>query len=144
MFSWLSEFKASATTSLAKFNNATFKNAAMATCALVAAADGKCDANERSKVAQLIQKNELLQVFGGAECRDLFERYVDKAADEFARIDVVNAVGKLKGNDEQSETCLKVALIIANADGTFDEAEKKVVAELCGRLGIVASRFVGE
>lgn len=139
---WLKDWAASAKSTMAKYNNSTFKNAAMATCALIAAADGEIEKEEKAKVAKLIQNNEMLQVFDAVELRDLFLQYADKAADEFGRMDVMNVVARLKGNAEQSETCVQIALVIANADGDFEPQEKKVVTEICGRLGIAAERFV--
>ncbi len=142
MFQWMKDFQASAATKLAQFNNATFKNAAMATCALISCADGKASSEEKSKVAGLIQKNEMLQVFGATELRDLFNGYCDKASDEFERIYLMNVVGKIKGNEEQCDTCLRVALIIASADGNCDANEKRVIAEICGRLGVPSEKYV--
>ena len=141
-FKWLSDLQAQASSQWSKFNNSTFKNAAMATCALIAAADGEIEKEEKSKVARLIASNDMLQVFGAAELRDLFLSYADKAGDEFTRIDLINLVRKLKGNEEQSTTCLKIALIIANADGDYEPSEKKVVEELCKTLGIPTADYV--
>lgn len=141
MFQWFNDFYASASTRIAQFNNSTFKDAAMATCALIAAADGSISAEEKKKVAGLIGNNELLKVFNATELRDSFLRFADMAVDDFARLDLLNAVRKLKGNEAQADTALKIALIIANADGTFSEAEKKVVAELCGVLGVPSAPY---
>jgi tellurite resistance protein TerB len=140
--SWLQNFADQAKTKLAQFNNATFKNAAMATCALVAAADGSIDPEEKKKVAALIQKNEMLQAFNAGELRDLFLSYCDKATDDFDRIDLFSEVRKLKSNPEQAEYAVKVALIIANADGVFDDDEKATVTEICKTLGLPASEYV--
>lgn len=139
---WLKDRYADAATSLAKYNNAPFKNALMATCALIAAADGDVSKEERAKVVKLIQGNEKLAVFDVEELRELFLGYVGQAGDEFRRINVLNVVAKMKGRDEEAETCLGVAMIIANADGTFDAKERAVVAEICGRLGLPVERFV--
>ncbi len=141
-FKWLTDLQDQAKSQWSKFNNATFKNAAMATCALIAAADGEIEAAEKTKVAKLIAGNEMLQVFGAVELRDLFLAYADKAGDEFARLDLIAIVSKLKGNAEQSATCLKIALIIANADGEFEESEKKVVTELCKTLSVPVADYV--
>jgi tellurite resistance protein TerB len=139
---WLQDFMSTAKTKVAQFNNSTFKNAAMATCALIAAADGSVSPEERKKVAGLIAHNELLSPFNATELRDLFLGYCDQATDDFSRIDLLNVVRKLKGNDAQTDTALKVALIIANSDGDFAESEKKVVAELCGVLGVPTSNYL--
>jgi tellurite resistance protein TerB len=141
MLSWLNDFKASASKSLTQFNNKTFKDAAMAVCALVSASDGSVSKEEKSKVAGLIRANELLQVFNAEELRDTFLAFCDKATDDFARLDLLNIVRKLKGNDAQADTALKVALIIANSDGSFSDTEKKVVQELCTLLNVPAANY---
>lgn len=142
MLQWFNDFYASASKSMAQFNNATFKDAAMATCALVAAADGTIAPEEKSKVAKLIEKNEMLQVFNATDLRDTFLKFCEMATDEFARLDLLNIVRRLKGNDAQADTALKVALIIANADGVFDDSEKKVVKELCGVLSLTTENYL--
>lgn len=139
---WLKDFTAQAKTKLSQYNNATFKNATMAVCALVAAADGSIAPEEKSKVAGLISKNEMLSVFNATELRNTFLGYCDKAQDEFSRIDLLNLVRKIKGDDAQADTVLKVAIIIANSDGNFDDTEKKVVGELCVVLGLPVANYV--
>jgi tellurite resistance protein TerB len=137
--SWWNDFIDGAKKKLNQFNNSTFRDGTMAVCALVAAADGSIDKSEKTKVAKLIQGNELLSCFDPIEMRDLFLKYCDIATDEFKRIDLFNIVRRLKGNDEQAETCVKVALIIANADGDFADCEKEVVRDLCQTLAIPAA-----
>ena len=138
----MTDFAARAKNTVAKFNNSTFRNATLATCALVAASDGEVEKEEKSKVAGLIGRNEALQCFNATELRDLFLQYCDDAKDDFARIDLVNQVRKLKGNEEQADTAMKIAIIIAKADGEFEEPEKRVIAELCGVLGLTSSNYV--
>jgi tellurite resistance protein TerB len=139
---WFKDFAAAAKTKMAQFNNSTFKDATMAACALIAAADGTIAAEEKSKVAKLIGGNELLSVFNAIDLRDTFLKFADQATDEFKRLDVLSVVRKLKPNAEQSETAVKIALIIANADGVFDDSEKKVVREICGALGLPTADYV--
>ncbi len=142
MFSWLKDLKDSADKKMKQWNNANFKQAMMASCALVSASDGQIEPEEKKKVADLIKKNELLQVFDAAELRDLFLDYANKAADDFDRIDLLNIVGKIKSNNEQATTAVRVALLIANADGEFEDCEKKVVEEICTTLELNAADFI--
>jgi tellurite resistance protein TerB len=86
----LQDFTASAKSKMAQYNNANFKNATMAVCALIAAADGDIEAEEKTKVAKLIGSNELLQAFNATELRETFLSYCDKATDEFSRLDLLN------------------------------------------------------
>lgn len=139
---WFEDFKKNAATKLARFNNSTFKEASIATCALMAAADGKVEPSEKTKVAKLISSSEMLQCFDGSELGRLFEVDCDMAGDEFKRIDLMRRVSKLKGNHEQADSCLKIALIIANADGDFADSEKTVVRELCTTLGLPAAEYL--
>ena len=139
---WFKSVAGDLQTKFAQLNNAAFKNAAMATCALVAAADGTIAPEEKKKVAALIQKNEMLQAFNAGELRDLFLSYCDKAEDDFDRIDLFAIIRKVKGNVDQSTYAVKVALIIANADGVFDDDEKAVVTEICQTLGVPAADYV--
>ena len=57
-------------------------------------------------------------------------------------LDLLNLVRKLKGTTDQADMAIRIALSIANADGEYEEAEKKVVKELCGVLGISPAEFV--
>lgn len=142
MISWLKDFADGATTKLAQFNNATFKNAAMAMCALMAAADGSIEASEKKKIVGFIGQSEMLKVFNASELGKLFEENCTKAVDEFARLDLIKTVSKLKGKDIESDMAMKVAVIIAKADGNFAEKEKVVVGELCGALGLNPSTYI--
>ncbi|MBY0550631.1 MAG: TerB family tellurite resistance protein [Candidatus Obscuribacterales bacterium] len=141
-FTWFNDLTSSLKTGYAQFNNKNFKNAAMATCALVAAADGTIDPSEKTKVAALIAKNELLQAFKATELRDQFLAYCDDATDEFARLDLLNVVAKLRAYPDQADTAVKIALIIANADGNFSDDEKVVVKEICQKLGLPFANYV--
>ena len=139
---WFNSFAATAKTKLAQFNNSTFKTAIMSACALVAAADGDVEPQERTKVANLIQNHDLLQAFDPSELVGLFRGYCDKAVDEFARLDLVSNVRKLSGNADQADMALKVSLIIANADGDFEDSEKRVVGELCKALNLPVADYL--
>ena len=140
-FQWFNDFAAKAKGQLAKLNNATFKDAAMSACALIAAADGTIEPGEKKKVANLIGTNDLLSVFDPQQLKQTFEVFCDKATDDFSRLDLLNNVRKLKGNNDQADYALKIALVIANADGEFEDVEKVVVKELCAVLGLPGSTY---
>ncbi len=136
------EWKNKAAAKVAQFKNATFRDCTMAVCALIAAADGEIEAQEKSKVAAFIQRTEALQVFPAAELKNIFLNYCDKAADEFSRIDLLSVVRKMKTNADMADTAMRVALIIANADGEFEASEKKVVRELANTLGLDPEKYL--
>src|SRR5215207_5912219 len=61
-----------------------FRDASMAMCALVAAADGTIDPAERRRVAQLIATNEVLQNFPAEDLQKRFDENLNKLTADFA------------------------------------------------------------
>ena len=120
-----------------------FRDAAMAICALIAAADGSVDAEERRKVAALISSNEVLQNFPADQLQTIFNGYCDKlTADfDFGKVAVIQDIGKVKKKDSEARAVIQIGIIIGGADGNFDEAEKKAVREACHAVGISPSEF---
>lgn len=125
-------------TKVDQFKNAEFAAAAMATCAMVAAADGTIDAAERKKVAGFIMSSDLLKSFDVADLQTKFNYYCDKlqADYDFGKIEAIQVVGKLKNKPEQARAVLQVGIVIGGSDGNFDEKEKAAVRELCFAVAI--------
>jgi len=121
-----------------QFKNAEFAAAAMATCALVAAADGTIDSEERRKVAGFIMSSDLLKSFEVADLQAKFNYYCDKlqADYDFGKIEAIQVVGKLKKKPEQARAVLQVGIVIGGSDGKFDQNEKAAVRELCYAVAI--------
>jgi len=121
----------------------SFRDASMAMCALVAAADGSIDAEERRKVASLIVSNDVLANFPADDLRRRFEGYADKlAADfDFGKVGLLQEIGKSKKKEVEARAVVQIGIIIGGADGTFDEDEKKVVREACFTLGLSPAEF---
>lgn len=149
--SWLNKLRSSANdavaglkTKAAQFNNATFRDATMAICALVATADGRVDDAEKQAIANCITSLDALKVFAPADLIAKFNEYCDAINKDaiFGKMNVMGAVGKIKGKGEQPDVALQVALAIANADGNFDEKEKARVKEICRTLGLDATAYV--
>ncbi|MEA1969348.1 MAG: TerB family tellurite resistance protein [Thermodesulfobacteriota bacterium] len=137
------DLQANLVTQAKQFKNQKFADATMAACALVAAADGNIDANERRKTASFISSNEILSSFDVSKLQKTFTEYCDKlnADFDFGKIDLLQVISKLKKNEAQARAAVQVAVIIGYADGTFDDDEKKVVGEICRSLGIDKAEF---
>jgi tellurite resistance protein TerB len=125
----------------AKYKSQDFRDSVLAICAMVAAADGSIDQSERDKVKKLIMNNEALSHFTPSDLGKQFEAYIPKALDDFGILDLEKIVGKLRGKADESDMAVKIALIIANADGNFAESEKKVVRDIIGKLALKASDY---
>ncbi|HEY0166246.1 MAG TPA: TerB family tellurite resistance protein [Jatrophihabitans sp.] len=120
-----------------------FRDASMAMCALVAAADGTIDAEERRRVAGLITTNDALSNFAADDLRAKFDGYANKlSADfDFGKVAVIQEIGKVKKKPNEARAVIQIGIIIGGADGNFDDDEKKVVREACFALGIAPAEF---
>ncbi|WP_066942827.1 tellurite resistance TerB family protein [Streptomyces lushanensis] len=120
-----------------------FRDASMAICALVAAADGTIDPQERRKVAQLIMSNEVLQNFPADDLQRRFDGYLDKlAADfDFGKVSVLQEVAKAKKKPAEARAVIQIGIVIGGADGDFDKTEQAVVREACYALDLPPHEF---
>ena len=147
MLNWLKTNAENARNKLAaeasKFKNRSFMEAVVAGCALVAAADGSIDAEEKQKMAGFIQRADELKHF---DMRQVIEVFNKTAGDfEFdqsiGKAAALQTIGKIKGNDEQSRLLVRVICAIGAADGDFDADEQAVAREICVELGLNPGDF---
>ncbi|MFI5855780.1 tellurite resistance TerB family protein [Streptomyces parvulus] len=120
-----------------------FRDASMAMCALVAAADGTVDPSERQRVAQLIAANEVLRNFPADDLRRRFEENLDKlAADfDFGKVGVLQEIAKAKKKPAEARAVVQIGIVIGGADGDFDKDERAVVREACYALDLPPHEF---
>ncbi|MER6465602.1 TerB family tellurite resistance protein [Streptomyces sp. NPDC048409] len=120
-----------------------FRDASMAMCALVAAADGTVDPSERQRVAQLISTNEVLQNFPADDLRRRFEENLDKLTADFAfgKVSVLQEVAKAKKKPAEARAVIQIGIVIGGADGDFDKTEQAVVREACFTLDLPPHEF---
>ncbi|SDE06455.1 tellurite resistance TerB family protein [Streptomyces prasinopilosus] len=120
-----------------------FRDASMAMCALVAAADGVADPSERQRVAQLIATNDILRNFPADDLRRRFEENLDRLAADFAfgRVSVLQEVAKARKKPVEARAVIQIGIVIGGADGDFDRDEQAVVREACFALGLPPHEF---
>ncbi|MGW1024451.1 tellurite resistance TerB family protein [Streptomyces sp. NPDC002577] len=120
-----------------------FRDASMAMCALVAAADGTVDPSERQRVAQLIATNEVLQNFPADDLRRRFEENLDKLTADFAfgKVSVLQEIAKAKKKPAEARAVIQIGIVIGGADGDFDKTEQAVVREACFTLDLPPHEF---
>ncbi|MGW1227771.1 tellurite resistance TerB family protein [Streptomyces sp. NPDC001515] len=120
-----------------------FRDASMAMCALVAAADGTIDPSERRRVAQLIMSNEVLQNFDATDLQRRFEANLDRlVADfDFGKVSVLQEIAKAKKKENEARAVIQIGIVIGGADGDFDQKEQAVVREACLMLGLAPHEF---
>ncbi|MGA4544240.1 tellurite resistance TerB family protein [Uniformispora flossi] len=120
-----------------------FRDASMAICALVAAADGSIDQAETAKVAQLIGSNEVLQNFDRTDLERRFHGYANQLSADFqvGKVQVMQEVAKAKKKQDEARAVIQIGIVIGGADGNFDPQERAVVREACFALGINPAEF---
>jgi tellurite resistance protein TerB len=120
-----------------------FRDASMAICALVAAADGKIDPSERQRVAQLIFTNEVLQNFPAEDLQRRFEDNLNKLTTDFdfGKVSVLQEVAKAKKKPAEARAVIQIGIVIGGADGDFDATERAVVRDACFALGLPPQEF---
>ncbi len=130
-------------TKAGQFKNKDFAAASMAMCALIAAADGTIDPEERRKTAALIGSNDILGIFPPAELQDKFNFYCDKLSRDydFGKVEAIATIGKLKSKQDQARAVLQIGIIIGGADGNFDDHERSAVRDACFAVGISPTEF---
>ncbi|MFI1762600.1 tellurite resistance TerB family protein [Streptomyces sp. NPDC020800] len=120
-----------------------FRDASMAMCALVAAADGTVDPAERQRVAQLIATNEVLQNFPADDLRRRFEENLNRLTTDFdfGKVSVLQEIAKAKKKPAEARAVVQIGIVIGGADGDFDKTEQAVVREACYTLDLPPHEF---
>ena len=120
-----------------------FRDASMAMCALVAAADGTIDPAERRRVAQLIATNEVLQNFEAMDLQRRFEDNLNKLTTDFdfGKVSVLQEIAKAKKKPAEARAVIQIGIVIGGADGDFDKTEQAVVREACFTLDLPPHEF---
>lgn len=121
---------------IARYQNQNFRDACMATCALVAMADGVLQDDERKKVIACIQNNEALSHFSATVLRDLFIGFCEQAKDDFTKVEVIKAIRKVKTEHDFADMVVKIGIIIAKSDKEFADVEKAVIKTIISELGL--------
>ncbi|MFT6386917.1 MAG: tellurite resistance protein TerB [Cellvibrionaceae bacterium] len=126
-----------------KFKNKDFLSACAAGSVLIARADGDVSSEEKKKMIALITHNEALSVFDTADVIKVFNEYLgyfDFDAD-VGDSKACEALNKIRGDDVQCRTLMRLVIAIAAADGDFDADEKVVAKKVAAELNLNASEF---
>ncbi|GGO59324.1 tellurite resistance TerB family protein [Streptomyces lasiicapitis] len=120
-----------------------FRDASMAMCALVAAADGSVDPSERQRVTELILTNEVLRNFPSEDLQRRFEMNLDQLAADFqlGKVSVLQEIAKAKKKPAEARAVIQIGIVIGGADGDFDKDEQAVVREACYTLDLPPHEF---
>ena len=147
MLNWMkdkgNEVRARLTAEVSKFKNRAFMEATVASCALVASADGTISSEEKQKMAGFMRNSDELKHFAMPEVISFFEKVVGNFDFDVAigKAEALKVIGRLRGNAEQARVMVRVACAIGASDGNFDQKERAVVRDICVELGLNPADF---
>ncbi|WP_229820973.1 MULTISPECIES: tellurite resistance TerB family protein [Streptomyces] len=126
-----------------ELKSGAYRDASMAMCALVAAADGHVEPAERQRVEELIVTNEVLQNFPADQLRQRFNKHVDRlvANFELGRAEALQEIAKAAKKPAEARAVIQTGIVVAGADGHFEQSEQYVVREACAALGVPPAEF---
>ncbi len=126
-----------------ELKSGAYRDASMAMCALVAAADGHVDAAERQQMESMILSNDVLQNFPPDQLRQRFNRHVDQLTRNFpqGKTEAMQEIAKAAKKPTEARAVVQTGIVIAGADGHFSQAEQAVLREACVALGLNPVEF---
>ncbi|MFF7948964.1 tellurite resistance TerB family protein [Streptomyces griseorubiginosus] len=127
----------------AELKSGAYRDASMAMCALVAAADGQVDASEMQQMESLILSNEVLQNFPPEQLRQRFHKHVDQLTRNFpqGKAEALQEIAKAAKKPTEARAVIQTGIVIAGADGHFSQAEQSILREACATLGLQPAEF---
>ncbi|MES5819339.1 tellurite resistance TerB family protein [Streptomyces sp. RG80] len=127
----------------AELKSGAYRDASMAMCALVAAADGHVDPSEMQQMESLILSNDVLQNFPPEQLRTRFHKHVDQLTRNFpqGKAEAMQDIAKAAKKPTEARAVIQTGIVIAGADGHFSQAEADVLREACGVLGVSPAEF---
>ncbi|MFJ5280728.1 tellurite resistance TerB family protein [Streptomyces parvulus] len=136
-------FKSQLASVKTELKSGSYRDASMAMCALVAAADGQVEPAERQRVEELIVTNEVLQNFPADQLRQRFNQHVDKLLANFqlGKTEALQVIAKAAKKPQEARAVVQTGMVVAGADGVFEHAEQQAIREACTALGISPSEF---
>ncbi|MEU6125710.1 TerB family tellurite resistance protein [Streptomyces sp. NPDC047123] len=126
-----------------ELKSGAYRDASMAMCALVAAADGTVDPAERQHVESLILQNDVLQNFPPEQLRQRFNKHVDQLSFNFqqGKTEVMQEIAKAAKKPAEAKAVVQTGFVVAGADGYIAPAEEQVLREACAALGVSPQEF---
>ncbi len=135
---------ASMSDEFARFKNKDVMDATVGACVIVAAADGKIDQAEKAKTLGLIRNSDLTKVYSMDAVVASFEAHA-KRFDfdvDHGRSEALRIIAAQRKNPDVARSIVRGAVIIAKADGQFDQSEREAIRAICRELGVNDGDFV--
>ncbi|MBF6475783.1 MULTISPECIES: TerB family tellurite resistance protein [Nocardia] len=121
----------------------TFRDAAVALCALVAMGDGATEAGGRAAVAELVTADPILRNFPVDDLRALFEDNCNRLANDQVRgcAHVLRQIAKAGAKPVEADAVIRIGILTGSASGVCGPAAVEAVRDACRTLRLAPERF---
>ncbi|TKC19441.1 TerD family protein [Robertmurraya kyonggiensis] len=125
-------------------NNNSVLDALMASCALVAMADGRLDQSEQQKVYDYIHQSDELRSFDTQQVISRFDHFVRGLQLDpiVGRGEALRAVGKVRDQYDLARLVVRYGIAIGFADGQFARSEQDTIRDICHELRLNPGEFL--
>lgn len=122
---------------LKKFEKRDLVEAAVGGAVMVAFADGECEDAELAKLQQIIESNDSFSHFQSevGMLVDKFSRQF-KAGFIMGKMKVLKELSDIQASAEEKEEVFIVMVLVAQADGEVEPAEKTLLIEIGRKMGL--------
>ena len=126
-----------------KAENKDLMEAMVCAAALIAYADGELEDEEVTKISQILDSSAALEAFG-TEPAQFFDKQCAalEASYRMGRLTVMKEIEDVKGNKEEAEMVLIMAIEVAFADGEMEPDEDKELKVIASKLGLKLDEYI--
>lgn len=107
---------------------------------------GSLSDDESVKIQKILANTPALEGFG-SEVNETYDKYNAVLKDVgflAGKIRIMREIGDVKGDRQEAEDVFVTGITVALADGVMDDAERALLEEIAGVLGLRLSTYVQE
>ena len=133
-----SDYAAGVVKDFQRFKNREALEVLMASCAIIAAADGHVSSDERRKVVAFIQSSPIFGVFDTDTAVILFNKYAAmfQSNTQMGYVNASQVLNRFRGEPEIKMTIVRLCILMADAPEEFLAAGR-----VCAELGLRVQSF---
>ncbi|CUU53538.1 Tellurite resistance protein [Parafrankia irregularis] len=120
-----------------------FRDAAVAMCALVTAADGRVDPAEREGLRAFVASDPVMSHFAPDELEALFDAHLTRLVSDptQGRATALAEIAKVRNRPAEAAAVIALGEVIGRVDGEFVVSEQAVVLDAVNVLGLDPAEF---
>ncbi|TPG63240.1 tellurite resistance TerB family protein [Ewingella americana] len=128
---------------VSRYKGKDFMQGCVAVGTYIAFADGVVSAQEKQKLIKYFEISDTLKVFSTEEVISEFQKLSSKFDFDLdiGRSECLKTLGKLRKKPEEARAAVRLGVMIAKSDASFDEDEKRALLEVCNELGVKPEEF---